>query len=66
MAIQHIQPNRRAFIERFNRTYRKDVPDRYLFARLDDIREATWHFLIDYNEPREHDAPQSTRHTFYF
>ena len=30
--------------------------DRYLFARLDDVREATWRFLIDYNEHREHDA----------
>ena len=24
--------------------------------KLDDVREATWRFLIDYNEHREHDA----------
>ena len=30
--------------------------NRYLFARLDDVREATWRFLINYNEHREHDA----------
>src|SRR5690606_15666896 len=78
MAIQYIQPgkpNQNAYIERFNRTYREDVLDRYLFARLDDVREATWRFLIDYNEHREHGAlhgmtphriPQSTRRTFYF
>jgi putative transposase len=32
------------------------VLDHYLFARLEDVREATWRFLIDYNEQRPHDA----------
>lgn len=59
MAIQYIQPgkpNQNAFIERFNRTYREDVLDQHLFLRLEDVREATWRFLIDYNEHRPHDA----------
>lgn len=59
MAIQYIQPgkpNQNAYIERFNRTYREAVLDQHLFARLEDVREATWQFLIDYNEHRPHNA----------
>lgn len=59
MAIQYIQPgkpNQNAYIERFNRTYREEVLDVHLFARLEDVREATWRFMIDYNEHRPHDA----------
>ncbi|WP_425513157.1 IS3 family transposase [Xanthomonas fragariae] len=59
VAINYIQPgkpNQNAFIERFNRTFREEVLDQHLFTRLDDIREATHWWMIDYNEERPHDA----------
>jgi len=55
MAIQYIQPgkpNQNAYIERFNRTLREEVLDQHLFATLDDVREATWRWMIQYNEER--------------
>ena len=59
MAIQYIQPgkpNQNAYIERFNRTFREEVLDQHLFARLDDVREAAWWWMLQYNEERPHDA----------
>lgn len=59
MAIQYIQPgkpNQNAHIERFNRTYREEVLEQYLFTLLDHVREATWWRMIEYNEERPHDA----------
>jgi putative transposase len=54
--IQPGEPNQNAYIERFNRAYREEVLDVHLFARIEDVREATWRFMIDYNEHRPHDA----------
>ena len=59
MAIQYIQPgqpNQNATIERFNRTFREEVLDQYLFRRLEDVREAAWRWMLEYNEQRPHDS----------
>jgi putative transposase len=59
MEIRYIQkgePNQNAYVERFNRTYREEVLSLYLFRSLQEVREITHWWRIDYNEHRPHDA----------
>lgn len=56
---RYIQPgktNQNAFIERFNRTYRNEVLDAYLFDNIRQVQAITEQWLVDYNEIRPHES----------
>jgi len=43
-------------VERYNRTYRTEVLNAYVFESLDQVREISAEWLQSYNEERPHDA----------
>lgn len=54
--IEPGKPTQNSFIERFNRTYRDEILDLYLFESLSQIRSMTAEWIRKYNEERPHDA----------
>lgn len=49
------KPTQNAFIEYFNRKYRNEILDFYLFRALNEAREITERWLMEYNSERLHE-----------
>ncbi|MFJ5444100.1 IS3 family transposase [Pectobacterium sp. CHL-2024] len=59
VALEFIKPGKptqNTFIERFNRTYRTEILDFYLFRTLNEVREITERWLHEYNSERPHES----------
>ena len=59
VALEFIKPGKptqNTFIERFNRTYRTEILDFYLFRTLNEARKITESWLNEYNSERPHES----------
>ena len=54
--IQPGKPTQNAFIEHFNRTYRTEIIDFYLFRTLNEVREITERWVSEYNCECPHES----------
>lgn len=50
------KPMQNGFIERFNRTYREEILDMYVFKQLSEVRERTEDWIEKYNYERPHES----------
>ena len=57
--IRYIQPGKpvqNSFIERFNRSYREEILNAYLFSSLEQVNILTEEWIEHYNNKRPHEA----------
>ena len=59
IVIQHTQPGKpmqNGYIERFNRTFRENILDAYLFEDINQVQQLADEWMEDYNYKRPHEA----------
>ncbi|MFI5323550.1 MAG: transposase [Thermodesulfobacteriota bacterium] len=54
--MQQGQPVKKEYIERFNRTFREEVLDAYLFENLEQAQDMANDWIRSYNEQRPHES----------
>ena len=54
--IQSGKPDQNAYIERFNRSYREEVLNAYIFEDLAQVRPISAAWIWNYNEKRPHNS----------
>ncbi len=54
--IQPGKPTQNSFVERFNRTYRDEILNMYVFRTLKEVRELTENWVREYNDERPHSS----------
>jgi putative transposase len=54
--IEAGKPNQNAYIERFNRTFRHEVLDAWVFTSLAEVRAVSEEWRLSYNTERAHDS----------
>lgn len=52
--IEPGEPAQNGYIERFNRTYREEILDMYLFRNIDEVQAITDQWMQEYNNQRPH------------
>ena len=50
------KPTQNSYVERFNRTYRDEILNMYIFKTLTEVRELTENWIREYNDERPHDS----------
>ena len=50
------KPTQNSYVERFNRTFREEVLNFYVFSRLSEVRTMVDAWVQEYNEQRPHES----------
>jgi putative transposase len=49
-------PTQNSYVERFDRTYRDEILNMYVFRNLTEVRQLTEFWMTEYNDERPHDS----------